>query len=104
MTQKVNELYNKYKDHFPNSFFHNLLWQLLVNKSRKLTDAAFVPVIRNGNTELGIADKEDKGFQPTGIVFETDNIDEAETICDGLNRDLFGLEESEAADIVLSSL
>ncbi len=103
MTKKVNEIYNKYKSHFPNSFFHNLLWQLLVNKSRKLTDAAFVPVIKTGYTELGIADKGEKGFQPTGVIFATHNHDEAQMICHGLNLDLFGLKEEEAEDIVFSS-
>lgn len=103
-TEKVNELYEKYKSKFPNSFFHSLLWALLVNKTRKLTDAAFTPIIDNGFTRLGIADKGMKGYTPTMVVFETHNYDEAQKICTEMNADVFGLTEDQADDIVFSTM
>jgi len=103
-TDKVNQLYEKYKDKFPNSFLHNLLWKLLVEKNRKLTDASFTPVIKNGHTELGIADKNERGYSPTGIVFESHKYDEQVKICQELNQDVFGIDANTASLIVLSSM
>lgn len=103
-TEKVDELYEKYKSKFPNSFFHSLLWALLVNKTRKLTDAAFTPIIKSGYTLLGIADKGIKGYTPTMVVFETHNYDEAQQICTEMNADVFGITEEQADDIVFSTL
>lgn len=103
-TEKVNQLYEKYKDEFPNSFFHNLLWKLLIDKTRKLNDAAFTPVIKSGYTELGIADKGQRGYQPTGVIFGTHNYDKASTICTNLNKDLFNLTDDEASEIILTSM
>jgi len=103
-SNKVNELYEKYKSKFPNSFLHNMLWKLLVDKTRKLNDAAFTPVIKNGYTELGIADKGELGYQSTGIIFETHNYDIASDICDELNKDVFGIDIIESQSIVYSSI
>ena len=102
-TEKVNQLYEKYKDKFPNTFLHNLLWQIFVNNKIKLTDAAFVPAIKNGYTELGIADKGEKGFRPTAVVFQTHNHDEAEKICEELNKDVFDIDDETASKIIETS-
>jgi hypothetical protein len=103
-TDKVNQLFEKYGDKFPNCFFHTLLWNLFVEKTRKLTDAAFTPVIQNGYTILGIADKGIKGYTPTTAVFETNNYNEASDICDELNKDVFGLSEEEAFKIIATTM
>ena len=103
-TDKVDELYKKYKEHFHNSFFHTLLWNLFVEKTRKLNDAAFTVVIENGYTILGIADKGIKGYTPTTAVFETNNYNEASDICDELNKDVFGLSKKEAYKIIATTL
>lgn len=102
--EKVNFLYDKYVNKFPNSFFHTLLWNLFINKTRKMSDAAFTPVIKSGYTLLGIADKGMKGYTPTMTVFETHNYDEAQKICVELNKDVFGLTEEQADEIVFSTL
>lgn len=101
---KVNYLFHKYKNKFPNSFFHTLLWNLFVEKTRKLNDAAFTVVIENGYTILVIADKGIKGYTPTTAVFETNNYDEASDICDELNQDVFGLDEKEAFKIIATTM
>lgn len=103
-TEKVDFLFKKYKDKFTNGFLHSLLWALLVNKTRKLTDAAFTPVIQSGYTILGIADKGMKGYTPTMVVFKTHNYDEAQQICTEMNADAFGITEDQADDIVFSTI
>lgn len=102
-TEIVEEIYLKFKKHFPNTFFHNLLWQLLINKTRSLKDAAFIPVIVSGYQTLGIADKNVSGYSPTGVVFETHNYDEASKICEELNKEVFGIGSEEAFEITSSS-
>ena len=103
-TDKVDQLFEKYKSKFPNSFFHSLLWALLVNKTRKLTDAAFTPVIKSGYTLLGIADKGIRGYTPTMVVFKTNNYDEAQQICREMNADVLGITEEQADEIVFSTI
>ena len=102
--QKVQALFNKYQSKFPNSFLHTLLWKLLVDETRKMTDAAFTPIIKDGYMEIGIADKGEKGYSPTGVLFETHNYDEAKSICEELNQDIFNIDDKTAYDIILSSM
>lgn len=102
---RVNELYEKYKNKFlHDTFYHALLCALLANKTRKITDAAFVPAIKNGGTELGIADKGEKGFSPTNIFFISCNYDEQQEICTNLNRDIFNISEEEADEIIITTM
>lgn len=103
-TDKVNVLFEKYKDKFPNSFLHTTLWNLFVKKTRPLTDAAFTPIIQDGHTIVGIADRGIKGYTPTMLVFETHNYDEASDICDELNQDVFGVDQKEAFKIIANSM
>lgn len=103
-TEKVNLLYDKYSKYFPKSFLHNMFWKLLVDKTRKLTNAAFTPVIKKDYIELGISDKEQSGYSPTGIIFEKRNYDEAQQICTEMNADVFGITEEQADEIVFSAL
>lgn len=103
-TDKVDELYKKYKEHFHNSFLHNMLWKLLVDKTRPLTNAAFTPVIINEYTELGIADKGEKGYSKTGVIFNSDNYDKQVEICEQLNKDIFGIDDKTASIIICSSM
>lgn len=102
--EKTSFLYDKYKEHFPQSFLHNLFWKLLVDKTRKLTDAAFTPVIKSGYMEIGIADKGEKGYSPTMVIFETHKYDEAQRICTRLNQDVFGITEDQSDEIVFSTM
>lgn len=103
-TQDVQRLYNKYNLKFPTTPIHNLLWKLLFDKTRSLTDAAFTPIIKDGYMEIGIADKGEKGYSPTGVLFATHNYDEAELICEELNQDVFNIDDKTASDIILSSM
>lgn len=103
-TEKLDSIYEKFKNHFPQSSFHDVLWQLLINEVRKGKQSAFTAVIKDGYTLLAIADKNEKGYTPTNAIFSSDNYDECEDVCDELNKEVFGLTDKEASNIVLSSL
>lgn len=104
-TEKVNYLFDKYKSNF-SGFFHNMLWQFLVNETRNLNakETALTPVIKDGHTELGIADKNRGGYTPTMVIFVNHNYDKACDVCDDLNKDLFGLTEEESYKITSSTM
>ncbi len=104
VNEKLNAIYEKHKDNFPNSFFHNLLWKLMIDKTREGMQSALTPVVKSGYTEIGIADYGKKGYTPTGVVFATHNHDEAEKICDDLNKEIFGLNEEQAMHIILNTM
>ena len=104
-TEKVNYLFDKYKSNF-SGFFHNMLWQFLVNETRNLNkkETALTPVIKDGRTELGIADKNVGGYTPTMVAFVGNDYDQACDVCDDLNKELFGLTEKEAFLITNSTM
>lgn len=103
-TEKVDFLFEKYKDKFTNSFLHTTLWNFFIKKTRKLTDAAFTPIITKKHMIVGIADRDIKGYTPTMLVFKTISYNEASDICDEFNQDLFGIDEKEAYKIIASSM
>lgn len=104
-TEKVALLYNKYVDKLNGISFHNLLWQLLINKNRSNEKSALTVVYTDNGQEIVIADKHKQGYTPASVVFE-DGIrrDQANKICQHLNKVIFGLEPKEASEIVLSTL
>ena len=65
---------------------------------------AWTPIILDRGFSLGIATKNERGYQPlkdsTGLTF--DSWDEADKIADALNKKL-GLSLEEAANIVIST-
>ncbi len=101
----VEKVFQKHKDNFDGSF-HTTLWEILFNGARDVSkkESAFTPIIDNGFTRLGIADKDKRGYTPTPAVFKTHNYKEAQEICNDLNNDIFSLDDKEASLIVLSSI
>lgn len=103
-TDKVNELFEKYKEKFVGAL-HNVLWKLLVDKVRANSKSAFVSNYTSHGLELGIADFGKNGYSPTATHF-ADGItyDEAERILDDLNKEVFNLDDESSIEIVLSSM
>lgn len=103
-TQKVSRIYDKFKEKFLGNF-HNALWQIIINERFKGKNVAFVQNFNNSGIELGIADKMHRGYTPTATMFDIDvKYDEAETIIDELNQDVFNLSPIEANEITLMSM
>lgn len=104
VNEKLNAIYEKHKENFPNSFFHNLLWKLMIDKTREGMQSALTPIVKSGYTEIGIADYGKRGYTPTSVVFATSNYYDAEKICNDLNKEIFGLDEKQANDIIFSTM
>ncbi len=103
--KKLNSLYERFKNDFEGSF-HNVLWQIMINENRKGDEGncAFTPAIKNGETLLGIADRGMSGYCSTGAGFKTHNHNKAQEICDVLNKEVFGVDSKQAAEIVLTTM
>ena len=63
MSEKLNYLHEKYEDKME-GFYHNLLWQLLMNGAREENPkrSALTLLLDNG---LGLADEGKSGYTPT---------------------------------------
>lgn len=102
---KLNRIYDKYKKYFPNTSFHSVLWLIMINDRFKNEKAAFTAQYKtftNGSfLNLGIACGCD-GWIPSMAYFaDGTKWDDAEDICDELNREIFGLEPNEAFEQVI---
>jgi hypothetical protein len=105
-TDKVNEVYDRYKALF-SSNFHNDLWQIIVNERFEDEVVAFVyvPVTsKEGGHGVGIATKGESGYLPLNFSF-VDGVPLVRRIAAirGLNEAVFGLTEEQADEIVISS-
>lgn len=104
---KLNFLYDKYKDKMVGSF-HNTLWQILINDCRKDIQSAFVYVFvpsKIGSTHVGIADLNVKGYTPATFDFNTSvSEEERHLILEELNREVFGITKERADQIYFSSM
>lgn len=107
-TNDFKDQYNKHKHEFVENqmpSFHNLLWQVIVNERFADQTVAFTAVLRNGRTEIGIAEKDEYGYIPTSVGFN-DGIDykTANDICYDLNEAIFGLNHKASSIIVMTSM
>lgn len=104
--EKFNAIHKAHKSEFKSSIFslHNLLWQILINERFSNRMVAFTPVIREGETQIAIAEFNVSGYVPTAVAFENPDFDSANDICDQLNEEVFGLNEDTAVRITFSSM
>ncbi len=83
---------------------HNLLWQIIVNDTLASRDCCLTVVIRSEGVMLGLADRNEPGYQPLHVWFKNHNYDSAMDICTRMNNRLFELDEKAGYDIVASSM
>lgn len=83
--------------------FHNLLWQIIVDDRFDERLVAFVPVIKQGRTEIGVAEFNESGYIVTNVG-ATVQYKELADICDELNKELFGLTPLLSSRIQMSSM
>lgn len=104
-TEDFNAVYDKHKGSFETNTtpsFHNLLWQFIVNNIHDTKLVSLTVVLRNGRTELGIAEFNEPGYIPTSVGF-TVPYDKATDICDDLNLLMFGQADKLSMRIIASS-
>ena len=110
-TDKVNEIFEKYKSHFIGSF-HSFLWDILIKKIRTNDGTSALAYIPVGPDRIGLADLGDPGYLAVPFTFEDEKtvmpLDELrkkqQGIIEELNKDLFGLEPEKAYLILISSM
>ena len=103
--EKLNTIFDKFKDKFEGAF-HSVLWKLMINHDATDRLKAFTPCLTDqGIIVLGIAHKGLAGYTPSLAYFKPDtHYKDATSICEELNREVFGLTSREANKIVLSSM
>lgn len=103
-TDRMNEVYEKYKQYFLSNF-HSVLWHLYVDNTFAGKVTCFVQNFKNGGIMLGIATANESGYTPTPAYFaDGTKHDQAQDVLDQLNKDVFGLEEDTAFEIMASSM
>lgn len=103
-TEKLNTIFDKFKDKFEGAF-HSVLWKLMINHDATDRLKAFTPCLTDQGIVLGIAHKDLAGYTPSLAYFKPDTYHkDATSICEELNREVFGLTPREANKIVLSSM
>lgn len=102
-THKVNEIYEIYHTLF-SSFFHTVLWKIIIDETHKNKRIAFTPICGEGkNMQLVIADAEG-GYIPTICTFKDDIMyNTACTMCNALSSHVFGITKEEAEKIITES-
>jgi hypothetical protein len=101
---KMNRLFDKYKDQLE-GMFHNMLWKLLMEEIRFGKMSALTTNYTGNGLVIGIADYGSTGYTPTGVYFKKDiPYDESEKIIEDLNTEIFGLSHKTAAEIVLNTM
>jgi len=100
---RLNRIYDQYKDEFEGDF-HNMLWQILVNKVFGDRRMAFHAAILDTGYILGIAEENKPGYHPSYVFFKTLIHREATEITGSLNFEVFNLNNREACEIVLTSM
>jgi len=110
-TADLNEVYDKYKEHFVGGF-HNMLWQLFINnRFKQYEKKGFVLAIDKadpGAYQLGLGIYEECGYYNLNVQFKkrmgSEVYFELAKIIVDLNRDCFGLMPEESLRIGLSTL
>jgi hypothetical protein len=100
---KLNEVYDKYKDEFTGQF-HSVLWKIMVGGKNRTWVEAFHCVYREGGLELVLALPDDGGYIPTMTWFVNKYRDHAMDLCYKLNEEVFGYSRQEANTIMLQSM
>lgn len=106
-TGNLNQIYDKYAHHFQKGFpsFHNLLWQLIVNRAREDKIIAFTAVIDENGTTMAYVGFNEPGYYSTGVYFvEGTDYDTATAIAYELNVRLFGITEGLSEHLVMLSM
>ncbi len=106
--KKFNRIYATHKKKFPQNpalnTIHNVLWQVIVNKSFKGRKVAFsVAVTKQGN-QIIFCENGKPGYYPTGVYFITSKYALAIKHCQQLNKEVFDLSRIGANRIVLSTM
>jgi len=101
---KLNEVFVKYEKHLGRGFY-NLLWQIMIHGERDVNakETAFTPCVDGKGVFLGIADKNQKGYTPTGVEILLDYT-RAFELCERLNEAVFNINPLQGMQIVASSM
>jgi len=102
---KVENIFINFRDYFSKGF-HNLLWKIIIENYRdlKTTDSAFVSIIEKNHIEIGIADRLWVGYTSTGVMFNSQNYNEAQGILQKLNMEVFGLNPKQVSRIQVANI
>lgn len=108
-TDQLNKVYDQFKDKFESNYspsFHNLLWQLIINRVHDEKIIVLVPaVMKNGRWEIGLAEHNEPGFIATFVgLLPGIDYKKASEICEKLSKQLFGIDEKLWATILLASM
>lgn len=108
-TDQLNKVYDQFKDKFEancSPSFHNLLWQLIINRVHDDKIIVLVPaVMKHDRWEVGLAEHNEPGFIATSVgLLSGIDYKEATWICEKLSKQLFGIDEKLWATILLSSM
>jgi hypothetical protein len=110
-TTTLNKIYEENKVYFQEGHpsFHNLLWQLIFNEVHADKLLCFTTVTvkkyKEAKWQIGIVFWNEYGYTPTSVFFSLDtDYDVAESICERLNLDIFGLTPQLAYAIVDRSM
>lgn len=100
---KVEKIHINFRDYFSKRF-HSLLWKIIVENYRDLqtTDSAFTPIVHKNYIEIGIVDRLWVGYTSTGVMFNSQNYNEAKEILEKLNMEVFGLNPKQVTRIALN--
>lgn len=100
-TEKVDNIYNEFVQHFDGSF-HNTLWQIIVNNSLENMSAAFISDPVQKRVVIAF---EEGGYIPANVVFKNQTLErnERDEILGRLNELVFGITPARAMEIELKS-
>jgi hypothetical protein len=103
-----SELRKEYFDHFKTGepqyrSFHDLLWQIHVNKMTEDSLVLFHVNVEPDGNKLVIA-YESGGYKNTGVVFTSENYNECCDIVEKINERFFGYDTKEQSKIIAVSM
>ena len=104
MNDILNAIFDKFDAQFKTNI-HSTLWHTLVDGELVGKEITYT-VITGGDhgMEIGIAERDSKGYTPSGVFFNTTNWDKAKSIAEEINKMAFGQDPKESYNIVLSSM
>lgn len=82
-----NRIFKKFGKDFKEALpctFHNLIWQIIINGTRKGKSDVFYPVITPEGTEMVIA-QSTGGYLETGVMFKSKNWDKCQDLCEKIS-------------------
>ena len=100
-TDKLNRIYENYHDYVDG--LHNLLWQVMVNEACKGKTVAFLGLPSDPH-QIVIADADGGYIETPCRIDEREDRESVQEIIEALNRNVFDIDNLQAAAIVGRSM